>query len=242
MSVAAPIEVAITAYPNSKARVGYLADAASDLRRNLLASRQTIDRIVVSAEEVIPELTRMVRRVCDYFDLELHWRAGPANIGRNHNALDALLTQPIVLWMEEDNRLLLRTDISQDVKFLEEHPDYALVRWHWIVPNTHKGAPLGGAMYEMDPASRWHYSNPIHVRHRRRFARAVGAAEVTDHQVSPQESAANRRLAASGLKVALRHPKPGANWGAVSSWRPTPANLRRDEIPPKWRRFEEEDQ
>lgn len=211
------IEIALTAWTNNLARLGYFETTMQALRTKLTARRHTLTRVLACSEELAPEYRKPFEALCDRFGVELHYHPGPPEIGRNHNFMLSLCRAEYVLSTEDDcNMCVSLFDLSDDVDFLEAHADfiyirYSLATWSKMTPLV---PPIPG-LGDFNKSLPYPYSNTAHLRHRKRFASLGPFLE--DAVWGGQEIAMGRQVTASSYKIAGRTPSVFAHMGKFAS-------------------------
>ena len=214
--MAATVEVALTAWTNNPARLGYFKTTMLALKQNLTASRHAITRILVSSEVLETEYRVPFEALCRHFDVDLHYHPAPPEIGCNHNQILSLCEADYVLYTEDDCLLNESLDVSDDIDFLEACTDFVYVRYS-LAPWS-KMTPLGGewpGLGDMDKSLPYPYSNTAHLRHRERFATFGPFAE--NAAWGGQEIGMGGKVTASSYKIAGRAPGPFGHMGKFGS-------------------------
>lgn len=158
------VEIAMTAWTNNRARLGYL-DATLRAITEYLPSDIPI---FVCSEELDGEYRYQFELIAGSYGSSIHYHDPPAEIGSNHNFLLAKCTAEFVLFTEDDCLLAQPFDLQSDVEFLRTNPDYVMVRY--VLGHSTTCADLGNGLFEVDQHSPYLYSNRCHLRHRERFA------------------------------------------------------------------------
>ncbi len=200
------VEVAMTAWTNSVARLGYFEASLQAQAEKLTTGTRIRQKTLVCSEA----LSDMCNRVpCDMIaaanGCRVYYHNNPPEIGRNHNFLLSKLTADYTMFIEDDFLLLKPLDLSDDIDFLEANPDFVMVRY--FIGNGATVRPmsdLGNGLYEISKRSNYPYSNTPHLRHRERFATLGGFRE--DAPWGAQEHAMGDKLRKSPLRIAVRRP------------------------------------
>lgn len=201
------IDVVMLAWPNHPKRIEYFAKMIAALRSNLQASRHRLRYFCSAENERDPHsgwFGEDLKLICRVEDVALRWRAGGADLGANMNAALRMGSAPWQLLVQDDFQLMNPLDISEGVRFLTEHPDFAAVRYHWGLYSTQFTGELGGfKVVNIDGP--WPFSDAGQLR-RRSFSTTYGEyLEGVVHGGS--ESAMCGVLKAARVKIAAS-PKP----------------------------------
>jgi hypothetical protein len=212
------VELAMTAWTNNEARLGYFEQALRSLATFLSPTEGIIwaPHATVCSEELSQEFRHRFERIAGRYGMTSHYHAAPAEIGANHNFLLSKLTAAYTMFIEDDFVLERPLDLSDDIKFLEENPDFVMVRYFIGQPSSVDIiGELGSGLVEVGKLSSYPYSNTPHLRHRERFATLGPFAENVGWGC--QEHAMGDNLRDSPLRIAVRRPDYFSHAGHFAS-------------------------
>lgn len=209
-------EIALTAWTNNVARIGYFERAMQAIASYVTSSRHTRRRILVCSEVLTPEYKAPFEKLCVEYDVDLHYHPEPPEVGRNHNFMRSLCEADYVLSTEDDGNVNLPLDVSDDIDFLESRCNfimlrYALAPWGKMRPCK---PPVKGVGV-LDKALPYPYSNNAHLRHRARFEQLGPFVE--DQGWGMQEIEMGERIRYSQWLIAGRAPNPFGHMGYFAS-------------------------
>lgn len=125
--------VAITAWPKTDYRLAYLLKTIESIRRCVIASGIE-RRLLVSCEsaDVSREMMQATVQECHLKSVGVYWREEPPSLGLNANrALELAknLGASHILLSQDDWEWHAPVHVANDMAFLDEHPEYALIRY-----------------------------------------------------------------------------------------------------------------
>jgi hypothetical protein len=200
------------AWPNHPKRIEYFQDMLKSLAERLSASSHAM-RYFCSAEiDRDPEncwYGDKLSAICHGAGIPLKWRDAPADLGANMNAALRMGSAAWQLLVQDDFELQQEVDLSKGIAFLEDHPDFAAVRYHWGLYSTKFTHEIDGFRV-VDIDGPWPFSDAGQLR-RRNFTATYGeyAESTTSRPVvhGGSESAMCAVLKAARAKIAAS-PKP----------------------------------
>lgn len=206
------IDVVMLAWPNHPKRIEYFDAAVASLHEHLTATGFSVDFHCSSESERDPardwygcELSAL----CTVAGINLDYRDGNADLGANMNAALRMGDAPWELLVQDDFALIEPLDISEGIAFLDSHPGFAAVRYHYGLNTTKFTGDVDGFRV-VDINGPWPFSDSCQLR-RRTFASAYGEyAESTEKRPvvhGGSESDMCSRLRASGANIAAS-PRP----------------------------------
>lgn len=165
------IDVALVTWPNYPHRREGFSECVRRLKRHLSASRHTLNWHCTSETQDVDDAAReWLERACRTHEIEQWWRSGPAEQGANMNCALQHCSGSHILLVQDDMLLTGDLDLSPAADFLDQHSDFALVRFGWAY--TEFTGPIG-SFQEADRAGRYFYADEPHLR-RGTFAQEFG--------------------------------------------------------------------
>ncbi len=200
------IIVGITTYPRYPERVTYLEQALAEARRYLSASRH--EMLMICSCETEPQGdVQAVRDLCGQFGVAFYGNDGSPSMGANQNNVMQIavhdLAADYVLIHVDDCYAVEPIDLSDDVDFLDQHPEIDILRYHWsgrpgACPTFHE-RPDG--YMQVDPTSKWFYDDSPHIRRANHTDKFDWQLTLPPASAGAIERNTNDRLRARGANI-----------------------------------------
>lgn len=216
------IAICLVAWPNRVARMEYLQETVRRLKRHLIASQHELKWVCSSeSQDVTPEGVDWIRKFCFDNHIYLEFHKAAADFGGNMNhALDlgGYYTADYLYLVLDDWWLTQVLDLSVTANFLDNHPDFVIVRHGW----SHRPSTTGVLDQKIDghqefdfAAGRYPYADHPHLR-RRTWEQEMGRYQEGGDLGRPEVNMCGR-LQTSRWRVALSEQRFYDHGGQVSS-------------------------
>ena len=206
------VEIAMTAWTNCLPRLEYLDMTLRSLKMHLPVDVP----IFICSEDLEDDYRHQFELIAGAYGVAVHYHEPPAEIGSNHNFVLSKCSADYVLFVEDDFHMERPLDLSDDIDFLEDNPDFVMVRY-FVGQESSVDIinDFGNGLLEIGKLSNYPYSNTPHLRHRERFATLGQFAENVGWGC--QEHAMGDKLRESPLRIAVRRPDCFVHAGRFAS-------------------------
>jgi hypothetical protein len=163
------IAVGIITYPIYPKRLEYLEGCIQSIRLHLSATRHTVTAYC-SCESDDRGDVRAVMELCRRYDFLFRQNPSTPCMGANANNSMRVafeeLSADYLLHLIDDCRVTGPLDMSDEIDFLDAHPETDILRYHWsgrpgACPTFHD---RGDAYMQVDPKSIRFYDDSPHIR------------------------------------------------------------------------------
>lgn len=224
------IDIAITAWPRTFARIQYLAESLRTFREFVSASRhEMIVRVSAETLDVSPDQFSECTRVCREYGAIPHWRAKPPSLGGNMNDALMLGHGQFILLAQDDWSWLESVDLSDDAEFLE-HEALAFIRYATFFTEFITNVYPASGRYELvNMTGPYCYGDQPHLR-RSDFAtrrsstggKPIGFYKTADYadgdlNYSVPENEMQEHLRNNGWQIAAYNPNACEHNGSLST-------------------------
>lgn len=197
------IDVCMTSWPNSPARLGYFTRTIEAIYRHLCACGFVLS-FHCSAEsrgtEGRPVMRDELEQLCRRFHVKLHWREGNPDLGASMNAALEMGSGEFVLMLQDDFELIGPFSIAPSVMLLTGHPEFCAVRYHCPANQAFRESTVDGFRVVDLARSPWPFTDSPSFRQRSMVEQYGPYTEGLPHRAA--EYRYGKSLVQQGAKVA----------------------------------------
>lgn len=223
------VTILITTWPRYIERVRYLDEVLKSIKINITDNNSNknieFEKLILTETENSLYVDDVEELSKDYGYTLIRHEDKP-NIGANLNLGNKTATGDYIIYFQDDFTCTSPLDITKDILFFKEHPDYKLIRYYRYNKHVYLPDPIQSNYYEIPKDTGNYYSDNPHIK-TKDFHTIVGGYNTEDN--SKGEKMMNNRSKKSSIKLALRGQSPlvkhiGGKTSMTEKWKKHPNN------------------